>query len=86
MDRWDVRVEAHEVVGPNLRYAVAARELTLGARDAADARKEALRLAHIEAEVPPWRPYHRQSWPYISATPHLSTAEEDRLERSRRSR
>lgn len=71
IELWEVTTRAHVVGG---RYEIPASVVVLGNGTAGDARLAAVRLAHIRARVPAWRPCVRESWPYTSAV-RTDTAE-----------
>ncbi|HTA33000.1 MAG TPA: hypothetical protein VK721_06195 [Solirubrobacteraceae bacterium] len=51
-------IAAHSLAG---RWLIAARTVTVPAIDADDARRFAVRLAHAEAHVAPWKTMVRES-------------------------
>jgi hypothetical protein len=69
---YDVVVEAHDVVGQSVTYHVERKECRIGAcGDADGARMRVLLWAHMDAGVPPWKPYLRLSWPYVKVTRYM---------------
>ena len=60
---WSVEVRAHRVE----RWIIPASVSKLPAPSGATARLYALRVAHGQRGLPPWKPLLRRSWPYTNA-------------------
>lgn len=70
---WEVIVAEHDSHPPGGRPIHVPRStVTIGGHSTADsARRRALGWAHSDAGVPPWKPYMRASWRYVTATRHV---------------
>ena len=77
---WDVVVEAHEVIARRLNgepdgrtYSIERKESRVGGSGMTESMAKALVLkwAHIDAGVPPWRPYLRESWKHVRVSRYM---------------
>lgn len=65
---WEVPLREHVVgsmVGLHRRWTIEAATFTVQARTPAEAKAAAIRAAHIRAAVAPYKPYLRQSVPFV---------------------
>jgi hypothetical protein len=63
---WRVAIEAHDVPP---RWRIEAQVVEVRAIDVAHARTNGIREAHRRAELPPYKPLLRTSWPHATAEP-----------------